>query len=315
MANAAPKLLIVGSINRDLIFYGPHGSQMKPNACLVFDSWAAYHGGKGANQAAAAAVLGAHPTLVGAVGSDPAGEEIASALKALGVDVSGVARVADTQTGLSAIFTMPDGSYVGTNVLGANGRIIPAMVEAALDAQPFDMVLMQLEMPLETVYRTHELARERGLRVILDAGPAQRIDLTRLKGIYMISPNEAETEALTGVVPSDEDSALKACRILVEAAQARYTLLKLGGRGAYLYDGERGISFPAFNVQCVDSTAAGDTFTTALMMRICLGETLPRAIRYANAAAGLCVSRRGGLASVPTADEVSAFLREQEDAL
>lgn len=97
--------------------------------------------------------------------------------------------------------------------------------------------------------------------------------------------------------------------------QARYALLKLGGRGAYLYDGERGISFPAFNVQCVDSTAAGDTFTTALMMRICLGETLPRAIRYANAAAGLCVSRRGGLASVPTADEVSAFLREQEDAL
>lgn len=98
---------------------------MKPNACLVFDSWAAYHGGKGANQAAAAAVLGAHPTLVGAVGSDPAGEEIASALKALGVDVSGVARVADTQTGLSAIFTMPDGAYVGTNVLGANGTHHP----------------------------------------------------------------------------------------------------------------------------------------------------------------------------------------------
>lgn len=309
-----PKLLIVGSINKDIIFYGPHGTEMKLNGCLVFDSCGSFNGGKGANQAAAAAALGAESYLVGAVGQDQNGQEMLQALNGLHVHTDYVLETPEAQTGLSAIFTMPGGSYIGTNVLGANQCITPDMVRNALDAQPFHMVLMQLEMPLETVYRTHELARERGLRVILDAGPAKRIDLSRLKGIYMISPNEAETEALCGIMPADEASVQAAAQAIYREAQPQYVLLKLGGRGAYLYDGREGRSFPAFHVHCVDSTGAGDTFTTALMMKICQGFTLPQAIRYASAAAGLCVSRKGGLSSLPTADEVDQFLLKQEDA-
>ncbi len=306
------KLLIVGSINKDIIFYGPHGSEMKPNGCLVFESCEYFGGGKGANQAAVAAALGADAWLVGAVGWDADGEEMLGTLAACGVDTRYVARVDGVRTGLSAIFTMEDGSYIGANVLGANGRITPGMVEDALDAQPWDMVLMQLEMPLETVYRTHELALERGIPVILDAGPAKRIDLQRLKGIYMISPNEAETEALCGVAAEDEASALRAARLIREASGARYVLLKLGGRGAFLLDGDRSAAFPAFPVKCVDSTAAGDSFTTALMTRLCGGCGMDEAIRYANAAAALCVSRKGGLASIPTAAEVGKFLSDQQ---
>lgn len=309
---ARAKLLIVGSINKDIIFYGPHGSEMKPNGCLVFDSCGYFGGGKGANQAAAAAALGGDAGLVGAVGGDADGEEMLRALAGCRVDTRYVARVDGAKTGLSAIFTMKDGSYIGTNVLGANERITPQMVEDALDAQPWDMLLMQLEMPLETVYRTHELARERGVPVILDAGPAKRIALQRLSGIYMISPNEAETEALCGVAPKDEASALRAARLIREASGARYVLLKLGGRGAFLLDGDRATAFPAFPVECVDSTAAGDTFTTALMTRLCAGSGMAEAIRYANAAAALCVSRKGGLASIPTEAEVDSFLKDQQ---
>lgn len=310
--NKTPRLLIVGSINKDIIFFDPCGTEMKLNGCLVFGSCGSYNGGKGANQATAAAALGAEAWLVGAVGKDANGSDVLKALSEARVNTDFVAQIEHAQTGLSAIFTMPGGSYIGTNVLGANMNITPEMVQYALDAQPFDMVLMQLEMPLETVYRTHELARERAIRVILDAGPAKQIDLKRLEGIFMISPNETETEALSGIIPADEASVQAAAEKIFQEAHPEYVLLKLGGRGAYLYDGRKGLGFPAFQVRCMDTTGAGDTFTTALMMKICQQQTLPEAIRYANAAAGLCVSRKGGLASIPTVAEISKFLLEQE---
>ena len=302
-----PKLLIVGSINKDIIFYGPHGTEMKLNGCLVFDSCGSFNGGKGANQAAAAAALGAESYLVGAVGQDQNGQEMLRALNGLHVHTDYVLETPEAQTGLSAIFTMPGGSYIGTNVLGANQCITPDMVREALDAQPFHMVLMQLEMPLETVYRTHELARERGLRVILDAGPAKKIDLSRLKGIYMISPNEAETEALCGIMPADEASVQAAAQAIYREAQPQYVLLKLGGRGAYLYDGREGRSFPAFHVHCVDSTGAGDVFSGTLMTAMSQGMPMDRAIVYANCAASLSVTKSGVTESIPTIEEVNAL--------
>lgn len=306
-----PQVLVVGSINKDIIFYGPHGDRMTPNGCLVFDACEYFRGGKGGNQAIVAAKLGARAYLVGAVGDDAGGAEMLEGLQQGNVHTEFIAALPEVQTGLSAIFMMKDSSYIGTNILGANSRITPELVEKAMDAHPFDMVLMQLEMPLETVYRTYELAAQRGIPVILDAGPAMNIPLNRLKGIFMISPNEAETTALTGVTVTDEATALEAARILWDKARPQYVLLKLGGRGAFLYDGRESRMYPAFKVNFVDSTGAGDTFTTALMIRLCAKDDIGTAIRYANAAGGLCVSKKGGQSSVPEINEIEALLKEQ----
>lgn len=308
-----PKVLIVGSINMDMIFYGPHGDEMKPNGCLNFDSIGYYCGGKGANQAMAAAKLGAEAYLVSAVGSDENGRKIRELLRGENVHLDFISVLDDVQTGLSGIFMMKDGSYIGTNIRGANDRIMPEMVEHALDAEAFDMVLMQMEMPLETVYRTYELATERKIPVILDAGPAMKIPLERLRGIFMVSPNEAETEALTGIAVKDEETALEAAKFIREHACAKYVLLKLGGKGSYLYDGKKGSLYPACKVNFVDTTGAGDTFTTALMIRLCNEDGMETAIRYATAAAGICVSRRGGISSIPDREEIELQIKNMSD--
>ncbi len=308
-----PKVLIVGSINMDMIFYGPHGDEMKPNGCLNFDSVGYYCGGKGANQAVAAARLGAEVYLVSAVGNDANGARIQELLHSGNVHLDFIPALDDVQTGLSGIFMMRDGSYVGTNVRGANDSITPEMVERALDAEAFDMVLMQMEMPLETVYRTYELATERKIPVILDAGPAMKIPLERLDGIFMVSPNEAETEALTGIEVKNEETAQKAAEYIREHARAEYVLLKLGGKGSYFYDGKAGRIFPACKVDFVDTTGAGDTFTTALMIRLCNGDDMEKAIRYATVAAGICVSRRGGISSIPDREEIELQIKNMYD--
>lgn len=306
-----PKVLIVGSINMDMIFYGPHGSGMKLNGSLVFDTVGYYCGGKGSNQAAAAARLGADVYLVSALGNDTEGKRMMDELEKNKVHLDFVSVLDDTHTGICGIYMMKDGSYVGTNVWGANGRIMPEMVEQALDSQSFDMIMMQLEMPLETVYRTYEIAAKRGIPVILDAGPAKSIPLERLRGIFMVSPNEAETEALTGITVTDEKTAFLAAQSIWQETQAQYVLLKLGGMGSYLYDGREGRIYPACKVDFIDTTGAGDTFTAALMIRLCDGEKMENAIRYATVAAGICVSRKGGISSVPEKEEVELQMKKE----
>ena len=173
------------------------------------------------------------------------------------------------------------------------------------------MVIMQLEMPLETVYQTYEMASERGIPVFLDAGPAMKIPLERLKGLFILSPNEAETEALTGICPDTDENALKAAKWLYEQAAPRYVILKLGERGALLYDGSEARFIECFKVNAVDSTAAGDTFGAALSIRLCKGDEIEDAIHFAHAAAGICVSRMGAQISIPTEEEVRHFLEER----
>ena len=307
-----PRLLVVGSINRDIIFYDPAGMELQKNGQLAFANYEYFNGGKAANQAVVAKRLGAEPMLVGAVGRDSDGENMIRELSESGVDTRFVKQLEGVRTGLTTILTMPDSSYFSTNVRGGNDHITPEMVREALDAQEIDMIVMQLEMPLETAYGIYDLAKDRKIPVILDAGPPQQIDMSRLDGIFMISPNETETEALAGIPVPDDASALEAARIIQSKSHARYVLLKLGGRGAFLLDGDESASFPAFKVNCVDTTAAGDTFTTALAMKLCEGCSMAESIRYANAAGAICVSRRGGLLSVPNAAEVEQFLKEYD---
>ena len=302
-----PNILIVGSINLDTVL----SQQQSPGVngiSALYGRCDFANGGKGTNQASAVAKLGGRAALVGCVGDDDAGGSQLEALEALGVDTTFVRRLPGVQTGRAFMMLRPDKTYTSANIVGANGFLVPQYVEAALDARRFDLVIMQLEMPLETVYRTYELARDRGVPVIFDPGPARSIPLERFEGIFILTPNEDETEALTGVRVRNRAGALRASRLLWCETHARYILLKLGARGAYLFDGGRGEFFPAFPIEAVDSTGAGDSFTAELGLRLCLGEDIRADVLAANAAGAICASRMGGQPAVPTQEEVRAFL-------
>lgn len=305
-----PNILVVGSMNMDLNLYGiPRISQFGESVGCEAYKYAT--GGKGANQAYAAALQGANVTMVGRVGNDHNGHSLITELERVGIYTGYVVADKNDQTGLATIMVDDLGRYFSYVSLGANNKLSPEDVEKALSEMSFDMVLMQLEMPLETVYRTYELARERNIPVFLDAGPAMNISLDRLKGIYIISPNEAETEALTGIAVENETDAMEAARQLYERANPEYVILKMGSRGAFLYDGKTAKMYPAYKVNAIDSTGAGDTFNAALVNKICLGESLDDAIQYASAAAAFCVTRKGAQISIPTAEEVEKFLQDQ----
>ena len=305
-----PGILVVGSMNMDL-FVRDCNSIPGYGQSIICGDYGYAAGGKGSNQAFAAARLGADVTMVGRVGRDDNGEQLLSSLRSAGVNTDFVVRDDEAQTGMALMLVNEDGRYVSYLSIGANARVSVDDVRRALDARPFDMLVIQLEIPLETVYGTVELAKQRGIPVFLDAGPAMSIPLDRLKGLFILSPNEAETEALTGISVETNEGALKAAKWLYEKAEPKYVVLKLGSRGALLYDGTDARFIDCFKVNAVDSTAAGDTFGAAMAIQLCNGRSMEDAILTGHAAAGICVSRQGAQASIPTAEEVTAFLKER----
>ncbi len=305
-----PKILVVGSMNMDLMVYGVPKLPGYGES-LSCESYAFFPGGKGSNQAFAVSRLGARSSMVGCLGDDEYGRTLASDLESASVDTRFLVFDKSARTGLAIICVEKAGRYVSYCALGANMRLSGDAVDRALRAESFDMVMMQLEMPLETVYRTYELAAARGIPVFLDAGPPAPVDLDRLKGIFILSPNEAETEALVGFPVDTEEAALEAAKLLYGRVSPKYVILKMGSRGAFLYDGANARMLPTFDVEAIDSTAAGDTFNAALGVALCGGASMEDALIRAQAAASICVSRKGALPSIPTAAEVDAFLAER----
>lgn len=307
-----PRVLVVGSINKDIIFSGPHMDSCIKNIPAVYESYSSANGGKGANQAAAAALLGADVYMAGCVGDDENGREQIKFFHELGICTDYIKVFSEVQTGFASILLMDDGTYLSSNVLGANNFLTPDLVKRVLEEQTFDMVLMQMEMPLETVYCTYEYASRYNTPVIFDPGPAKDVCLDRLKHIFMISPNEAETYAFTGIRVIDEESAYQAADLLYRRCEPEHIMLKLGSMGAYYYNGERGKLYPPFQVECRDTTGAGDTFTAELMIKLCEKVSIDTAVHYANAAGAICVSRQGGQPSIPSKEEVEQFLLSRE---
>lgn len=301
------KILVVGSINQDIIYHDLIDPGMNENG-MAYKGYITANGGKGANQAAACAKLGADVYLAGCVGDDATGQDQLNGLSQLGVHTQFIKVTPDFQTGMSVMLNRLDGSYIGANVPGANRTLTPALVENILSVHSFDMILMQLEMPLETVYRTYEIAASKEIPVILDAGPARKIPLDRLNGIFMITPNEEEAYAMTDIRITDEKSAQVAARNLISQSGAKYIVLKLGSKGAYVYDGKIGTMHHPFKTVSVDSTAAGDSFTAELAICLCSGMSMTESVRHANAAGAICVSRYGGQPSVPSKEELELFL-------
>ena len=298
-----PRILVIGSINMDVVLRAEKFPA--PGETVVGTDLSLIPGGKGANQAVALSRLGASASLLGCVGKDPWGEELIEKLEENGVDTVNVASDESLPTGNATIIVDSEGENRIVLIAGANDALRPGLVDAALDAESScDAILLQLEIPLRTVYHAISTGAARGIPVILDAGPPRAVPLEKLRGVTVLSPNESETEALTGIRPGDLDSAGKAAALLEESTGANEVVLKLGERGALFKDNGRYELAEAHQVEVVDTTAAGDSFTAALALEHSRGAGIAKAVRRALAAGALAVTRLGAQPSLPTAEEV-----------
>ena len=306
MLKGQVKLLVVGSINMDLVM----DIEKSPIAgeTILGQNYSYIPGGKGANQAVAAARLGADVTFCGRVGNDSNGDMLVENLKAESINTRYILKDNDSATGLASIQVEASGQNRIIVFPGANYNITIEDVDKALE-EHFDAVIMQLEIPINIVYYTFEKARAKGIPVILDPAPAvKNLDLARLNGLYVISPNESEASLLTGIEVDSEANAVKAASMLAGATKAKYVVIKLGDKGALLYEDGCHSPISGYKVQAIDSTAAGDSFTAAMTVRLLENDNLEKAIQYANAVGALCVSKKGAQPSLPTSKEVSEFL-------
>jgi len=292
-----PKICVVGSLNMDLCVEAPRVPAM--GETVIGGGFFTSPGGKGANQAVAAARLGAEVTMLGCVGDDAFGRQLLDNLRTDGVDTSHIQVTKNAPTGVAVILL-----HGGDNCIvvdpGANMRFLPEdLDEGAVAAS--DMLVLQLEIPLATARRAMELAKLHGVPVLLDPAPAQRVPADFLALADVVKPNESECKTLTGM-----DDPRRAAQALAEIVPR--VVVTLGGKGVLLYDGDQTYSRPAWPVAAIDATGAGDCFTGALAVSLAGGMDFGGAADFAQAAAALAVTRRGAQASMPTLEEVTAFI-------
>lgn len=303
------KLAVLGSINADHILNLAHFP--RPGETVIGKQYQVAFGGKGANQAVAAGRSGAHIAFISCVGEDDIGERIRQQLINDRVDVAAVEVVSGGTTGVALIFVNSVGEntigiYAGANAALTTGRVVEHQQTIA-DAQ---VLLMQLESPLDSVLAAAHIAQQHQTQVVLNPAPATQLSDELLSLVDIITPNETEAQILTGVaVNSDEDAALAACKLHDKGIAT--VLITLGSRGVWLSEQGKGQCIPAFNVAAVDTIAAGDTFNGALMTALLEQRSMAEAVRFAHAAAAIAVTRRGAQPAVPWRDEIDSFLQQQ----
>ena len=300
-------VVVVGSLNMDLVVGVER--HPKPGETVIGGDLQRFPGGKGANQAVAAARLGAQVRMVGRVGLDENGAELLRRLENEDIDVVGVQRVG-TPTGVALISVDAQGQNAIVVSPGANARLLPEDLTPEL-FEGAGVVVLQLETPLETVQRAAELGRAAGARVLLNAAPAQALPEDLLAVTDVLVVNEFEAALVAGAPePEGPEAALALAREL--ARRVPLVVVTLGGRGlVWAGAGSEG-TMPAFEVEPVDTTAAGDAFVGGLAAALAAGEPLERTLDYASAAGALAATRPGAQPSLPTADEVAALLGGRE---
>lgn len=304
-------LAVVGSLNMDFVV--TVDALPAPGQTVLGRNFQMIPGGKGANQACAAARLGANSVtvrMVGRVGYDVFADHLKASLSAAGVDVSAVHSTRAQATGVALISVDTAGQNSIVVASGANHALLASETEAMRPVfRGARFALFQLESPLDTVAAALKLARAEGARTILDPAPAVPLAPELLASVDILTPNETEASILLGLPPgrvsmSDAAALARSLRELGPKA----VLLKLGDQGCFYYDGETELSSPAFPVIAKDATAAGDTFNAALAVALAEDRGVEEALRFANAAAAISVTRLGAQASVPARAEVDALL-------
>ena len=303
-----PSLVVVGSSNTDMVVKSDRIPAV--GETVVGGQFVMAPGGKGANQAVAAARLGAKVTFIAKVGQDTLGDEAIAGYEREGMVTDHILRDPKQATGVALILVDQRGENLISVASGANHALRPADIEQAADAiRSADIVVLQLEIPLETVVRTAAIAAAAGVPVVLDPAPAPAGPLPAelLKNVTYLKPNESEAERLTGIAVVDHASAQKAAEKLL-AAGAKHVIITMGSRGALVVEqpGE-GRMIPPNQVTPVDSTAAGDAFSGALAVALARGETLVAAAQFAALVGALSTTKLGAQPSLPSDDEVKRF--------
>lgn len=303
------QIVVVGSSNMDLVVRSPRIPVV--GETILGEDFIMTPGGKGANQAVAAAKLGAEVYLVARLGQDVFAEQSLSNFEKEGVRTEYIVRTSDAPSGVALITVDRAGDNVIVVAPGANQKLSPQDIQEARGAIVSSGALVaQLEVPLETVQFAARLAHESNVPVILNPAPAQKLDTELLAMVDVLTPNETEAEILTGVKVTDENSARKAARELMERG-VKAVILTMGSKG-FLLSEDQGTGFvPAIKIHTVDATAAGDAFTGALAVGVAQGESLFDAALFANYVAALSVTKMGAQSSMPTRREVESFIRQK----
>ncbi len=302
----AAHVTVVGSLNMDLVARASRIPQA--GETIIGGDFHTLPGGKGANQAVAAARLGAQVSMVGRVGQDAFAGPLLENLAAAKIDHTFVAQDPEAATGVALIVVDDAGQNSIVVASGANMRLLPADVDAAeAIIAVADILLLQLESPLETVTRAAELARAHQVTVILNPAPAHSLPASLLSLVDVLIPNESETALLTGMSVSDRSEAAAAALALQESGVGT-VILTLGERGALLTREEETELFPAFNVTPVDTTAAGDAFVGGFAVALAEGQSLAEAVRWGNAAGALAATQLGAQPSLPTRQALETLL-------
>lgn len=296
------KIVVIGSSNTDMVavtdeFPGPGETRLGSQFMMTA-------GGKGANQAVAAARTGADVVFIGKRGNDPTGKERIEGLKTEGIDVSAVAVDEANPSGVALIFVDKKGENCIVIAPGSNMTLSTNDVDKAKKKiKESEIVLMQLEIPLDTVIHAAKMAHKLGKKVILNPAPAAKLPNELYPNLYLITPNESETEILTGVKVTDETTAAEAAEILRERG-VDIVIITMGSAGAYIHTDEFKEIIPAPKAKAIDATAAGDCFNGALAVGLAEGKDLEETVHFANVAASISVTRMGAQASLPYRKEL-----------
>ncbi len=305
-----PRIVVIGSSNTDMVVKVPRIPG--PGETILGGRFMMAAGGKGANQAVAAVRLGSLVALVARLGRDLFGRQTEENLRHEGLDTSLLVWDDEEPSGVALIMVSQEGENSIAVAPGANGKVAPADVDRAEPAiARADVLLAQLEVPLAAVERAVKLARRHGVRTILNPAPAAPVPDSLLQAVDLLTPNEHEAALLAGISAEGAEGPERAARALL-ARGVRALAMTLGARGALLATPEGIERVPAFKVQPVDTTGAGDAFNGALATAWARGASLAEAVRYANAAAGLATTVMGAQPSLPTAAQVAALLDQQQ---
>jgi len=309
MTQQPPKIIVLGGINMDLATFSPRFPE--PGETVVGTRFITYSGGKGANQAVAAARMDASAVMVGRVGGDPFGPQLLDGLSSAGVDVSGISVSPEESSGIAVIAIDDSAQNRITQILGANNTCGPAEADAVRRALPgASALLLQLEVSPQLSLEVARDAKALGVTVILDPGPVRPLPDGFLSLCDIITPNETEAQALVGFPVTGPESAARAAAVLLERG-AGTVVVKLGAQGAYFASQDGCGTVLPFQVDAVDSVAAGDAFNGALAVSLAEGKVLQESVTVASAAGALAVTRTGAQDSMPMRQQVEELMQRQ----
>ncbi len=299
-------VLVIGSANMDMVIQSDRFP--RPGETVLGNDFAMFPGGKGANQATACARLGGRVHFIGKMGKDVFRDDLTRSMERDGIDLDALLVDDEASTGVAFISIDGSGENQITVVSGSNMRLRPDEIEAREDLfRQAAVVVLQLEIPLETVEKAVELGRKHGATVILNPAPARELPPSLLAKVDILTPNEIEASLLAGLEVDSLDTAEEAARRLLEKGVGKI-IVTLGDNGALLVTPDTRRHFPVQTVEVVDTTAAGDAFSGALAFAVAEGRSIDDAIRLANAVATHTVTRLGAQASMPTMEEAKKYL-------